>query len=156
MEIVRHLLRLFAYDEWANAESLASLKAAGAPPARALRFMGHIIGAEWLWLGRINEDRASMPVWPDLTLEECEAQLPDLARHWRDFLDALTPAELSRRVEYINTKGERWANTTEDILTHVVIHSAYHRGQIATELRAAGSTPAYTDFIHCVRQGLIE
>ena len=156
MEIVRHLLRLFAYDEWANAESLAALKAAGAPPARALRFMGHIIGAEWLWLGRLNEDRASMPVWPDLTMEECEAQLPDLARQWRDFLDALTPAELSRRVEYVNTKGERWANTTEDILTHVVIHSAYHRGQIATELRAAGSAPAYTDFIHCVRQGLVE
>src|SRR5919201_5137737 len=89
MEIVRHLLRLFAYDEWANRESLASLKAANPPPARALRFMGHIIGAEWLWLGRLKQDRASVPVWPDLTLEQCEAQLPDLARHWRDFLDAL-------------------------------------------------------------------
>jgi uncharacterized damage-inducible protein DinB len=156
MEIVRHLLRLFAYDEWANRESLASLKAAEAPPARALRFMGHIIGAEWLWLGRLNQNRASLPVWPDLTLEQCEAQMPDLARRWHDFLDALTPAELSRRVEYTNTKGEHWTNTTEDILTHVVIHSAYHRGQIATELRAAGSTPAYTDFIHCVRQGFVE
>jgi uncharacterized damage-inducible protein DinB len=156
MEIVRHLLRLFAYDEWANGESLASLKAAGAPPPRALRFMGHIIGAEWLWLGRLKQHRASLPVWPDLTVEQCEAQIPDLGRHWRDFLDALAPAELSRRVEYTNTKGENWTNTTEDILTHVVIHSAYHRGQIATELRAAGSVPAYTDFIHCVRQGLIE
>jgi len=43
----------------------------------------------------------------------------------------------------------------EDILTHVTIHSAYHRGQIASDLRAAGQAPAYTDFIHAVRLGLI-
>jgi uncharacterized damage-inducible protein DinB len=44
----------------------------------------------------------------------------------------------------------------EEILTHVVIHSAYHRGQIASDVRAAGGVPAYTDYIHAVRQGLIE
>jgi len=42
-----------------------------------------------------------------------------------------------------------------DILTHVLLHSAYHRGQIAVDLRAAGLTPAYTDYIHAVRQGKI-
>ena len=44
----------------------------------------------------------------------------------------------------------------EDILTHVVLHSAYHRGQIASQMRAGGAPPAYTDFIHAARQGLIE
>ena len=44
----------------------------------------------------------------------------------------------------------------EDILTHVLLHSAYHRGQIASQVRAGGEQPAYTDFIHAVRQGLIE
>jgi len=38
----------------------------------------------------------------------------------------------------------------------VITHSTYHRGQIAADLRAAGVQPAYTDFIHGVRQGLIE
>jgi uncharacterized damage-inducible protein DinB len=36
------------------------------------------------------------------------------------------------------------------------MHSAYHRGQIASLMRAGGSAPAYTDFIHAVRRGLIE
>jgi uncharacterized damage-inducible protein DinB len=36
------------------------------------------------------------------------------------------------------------------------MHSAYHRGQIASLMRAGGGIPAYTDFIHAVRQGLIE
>ncbi len=39
------------------------------------------------------------------------------------------------------------------MLTHTVIHSAYHRGQIETLLRQAGSAP-YTDYIHYVRRGL--
>jgi uncharacterized damage-inducible protein DinB len=59
-------------------------------------------------------------------------------------------------VSYTNSKGELWTSTVEDILTHLVIHSAYHRGQIASDLRSAGREPAYTDYIHAVRQGLIE
>jgi uncharacterized damage-inducible protein DinB len=35
------------------------------------------------------------------------------------------------------------------------MHSAYHRGQIAADMRAAGFEPVYTDFIHAVRQGYI-
>jgi uncharacterized damage-inducible protein DinB len=42
------------------------------------------------------------------------------------------------------------------MLVHTVLHSAYHRGQVAAEVRAAGGEPAYTDFIHAVRQGLVE
>ena len=45
--------------------------------------------------------------------------------------------------------------TPWDVLTHVVTDSAYHRGQVASELRAGGFEPAYTDFIHAVRQGLL-
>jgi uncharacterized damage-inducible protein DinB len=37
----------------------------------------------------------------------------------------------------------------------VVIHSAYHRGQIAADVRAAGHEPAYTDFIHATRTGRV-
>jgi uncharacterized damage-inducible protein DinB len=36
------------------------------------------------------------------------------------------------------------------------MHSTYHRGQIAAAMRQAGATPAYTDFIHAVRQGFVE
>lgn len=52
-------------------------------------------------------------------------------------------------------KGDSFSSTIEDILQHVITHSAYHRGQIAADLRTSGSTPAYTDFIHATRNGLI-
>ena len=91
-----------------------------------------------------------------MTLDQCAGEIADLARLWQDYLNALTPEQLSRPIPYVNTKGESWTNTVEDILTHAVIHSAYHRGQIAADVRASGHTPAYTDFIHGVRQGLVE
>ncbi len=31
-----------------------------------------------------------------------------------------------------------------------------HRGQVASDVRASGGVPAYTDYIHALRQGLIE
>ena len=43
-------------------------------------------------------------------------------------------------------------SSVEDVLTHVIIHSGYHRGQIAMLLGRAGHETAYTDFIHCIRQ----
>ena len=65
-------------------------------------------------------------------------------------------AGLNEKIEYRNSKGEPWSSRVEDILTHVLFHSAYHRGQVALEMRAAGLEPAYTDFIHAVRQGFVE
>jgi uncharacterized damage-inducible protein DinB len=143
--------RMLRYDVWANREALRSMRH-GAPD-RSLRWLGHIIGAEFLWLDRMDGTQPGLPVWPELSLDECEELLQDLAGR---IPDAVDPASLARQVRYTNTKGERWTSTVEEILTHVVIHSAYHRGQIASDLRASGQEPAYTDYIHAVRQGLVE
>jgi len=88
-------------------------------------------------------------VWPDLPLDKIAAQIEKLAAAW--------PAELGRTdaVDYVNSKGEKWTSRADDILAHVILHGAYHRGQIATIVRGSGETPAYTDYIHCVRQELI-
>jgi uncharacterized damage-inducible protein DinB len=156
VETRENLSRLFAYDDWANRETLAALQAAGAPPPKALRWMAHIVAVEDLWLSRLLQDGRTVAVWPELSLEECGAQLGGLGERWRELLAELAPDGLARPVSYVNSLGEAWTNTAEDILLHTVMHSVYHRGQIAAELRAAGHTPAATDFILAVRQGLVE
>ena len=117
--------------------------------------MGHIIGAEYLWWARLESRPAELAVWPDLSLDECGSRLHELSHRLMETLSAHLQ-RLSETVTYKNSKGETWTSTAEDILTHVTIHSAHHRGQIASDLRAAGQEPAYTDFIHAVRQGLID
>jgi uncharacterized damage-inducible protein DinB len=146
--------RLMRYDIWANGETLDSLRQIS-PPARSLRWMGHIIGAELLWLARLREEAAPLPVWPDLSVDACATHLHQLSEQWLEYLTDADPDRLDQQVRYTNSKGEPWGSRVEDILTHVTIHSAYHRGQIASDLRAAGHTPAYTDFIHAVRQGFV-
>ena len=155
MELIEHLRRQFAYDAWANREALTALNASARPSARPRQLLAHILSAERLWLERIREQPQSQPVWPDFTLDQCEAQIAELAGLWRDFLGKLSDARLSEKVTYKNSKGEPWTSTVEDILSHVVLHSAYHRGQIASQVRTGGEQPAYTDFIHAARQGLI-
>ena len=152
MDMHQHLRRLFTYDEWANREVMRVLKASATERSRKL--LAHILSAERLWLERIEQKPQSLPVWPDLTLEQCEQEIADLAPRWKDRLQGGT--DFSGEVAYKNSKGESWNSREEDILLHVIMHSAYHRGQIASDLRAAGFTPAYTDFIHGVRQGMVE
>jgi uncharacterized damage-inducible protein DinB len=148
------LERLLRYDAWANQQTLESLPRQGAP-ARSLRWMSHIIGAELLWLSRMEGKPAPLPVWPELSVEGCEERQRDLSRQLtRSLAGWANP--LGREVRYTNSKGEAWTSTVEDILTHLVIHSAYHRGQIASDVRGAGLEPAYTDYIHAVRQGLLQ
>jgi uncharacterized damage-inducible protein DinB len=156
VDLPDHLRRQFAYDAWANREVLSGLRASPRPAAGPLHLLAHILSAERLWLERIREQPQSLPVWPDFSFEQCEAQITDTARLWQEFLGQLSPAGLSAEVSYKNSKGEHWTSSLEDILTHVTLHSAYHRGQIASHLRAGGETPAYTDYIHAVRQDLIE
>lgn len=155
MDLLDYLRRQFVYDAWANGEVLANLRT-GKATKRSWQFMAHILSAERLWMERLKQQPQTLPVWPDFDLETCEAQAAQLARLWSEYLTALRAADLSHTISYKNTKGELWSSTVQDVLTHVVMHSAYHRGQIATEMRASGETPAYTDFIHAVRQGLIE
>ena len=154
--MLQRLHKLFAYDDWANRETLESLKRTGNPPPRSLRYLGHILAAEWLWLERLGQPKKAPAVWPETSLDQCEAQLADLRGTWQHYLGALTPETLAEPITYTNTKGEAWSNTIEDVLLHVVMHSGYHRGQIAADLRASGHTPAYTDYIQAVRQGSVK
>ena len=147
---------LFAYDAWANREALAALRAAASAPGKALRLMAHVVGCERLWLGRLERWPEPPAVWPDLDIAGCAAGVEELAARWSAYLDGIDPGRLDEPVAYVNSLGESWTSTAGEILTHTVLHSTYHRGQIATELRAAGHEPAYTDYIHAVRQGLVE
>ncbi len=156
MSVLDRIRRLFRYNEWANRETLASLVAAARPSERLTLVMAHIPGAEELWLNRLGRGKASGEVWPVLDLDACRRRCTEVGDEWAVFLADLAEGDLRRPVEYVNTKGEPWENRVEDILDHVINHSAYHRGQIAAGLRESGHKPAYTDFIHCVRRGLID
>jgi len=150
-----HLRKQFAYNAWANREVLTAIQAAAGADARILQLMSHILAAERLWLERLTRKPQSVPVWPESDLVRCEADAAELAKLWSEYLNLVAAGDLSQPISYKNSKGEAWTSTIIDVLTHVVMHSAYHRGQIASHMRETGHTPAYTDFIHATRQALL-
>ena len=156
MNVEDYLSRQFAYDLWANQETLRAIRAAGGGNRRSLQLMSHIIAAERVWLERLRQSPQSVPVWPEPDLAWCEAQTAELGRAWLAYLGEIGKGDASKTISYKNSKGELWTSAIVDVLLHVLMHSAYHRGQIASHMRASGETPAYTDFIHAVRQGFVK
>ena len=147
-----HLRRLFDYDDWANRAELEHLRGLRDAPRRAIDLLAHIAAAQWVWYSRLRGETSPVLVWPSFTLEECAFHLTELPRLWDPVLDG---ADFDKEIDYTNSKGEQWTSRIGEVLTHLVLHGAYHRGQIALVVRGAGETPAYTDFIECTRRGWI-
>lgn len=144
------LRNLFVYDEWAIDRSLSSLK----EPAnsRAQSMLSHILLAEKIWLARLKgEDSSSIPVFEELPLDECVRLANELNAAYLAFIDSLAESDIESLIEYKDTRGNAFTTSIEDILTHVAIHSAYHRGQIAMLVRDGGGEPVGTDYIGFTR-----
>ena len=161
MHAVEHYRKLYRYDRWANGEVVRVLASAGDAPSpeavqRAVKLLAHVVGAEWTWLARLSIPTEETAVWPEMDLGQCGRQIDLLGNVWQGYLNGASPADIEKTIEYRNSKGERWQSRVEDVLLHVAMHSAYHRGQIALEMRAAGLNPAYTDFIQATRAGAVK
>jgi len=152
MDRISNFRDLFAYDWWSNVRVADALIAAPASPENAAELLAHIVGAARLWFGRLQGDAAGLQPWPTLSLAESRAAFDELRSAWRAYLDTLTPERLLDEVSYTNSMGVAYSSTIGDILTQVINHSTYHRGQIASAMRRAGLAPVLTDFIVYARE----
>ena len=84
-------------------------------------------------------------------MDEIEVQIDQMREGWESYLGALGELDLPVTIKYANSKGKAFESRRDDVLQHVVAHGAYHRGQIASDLRASGDTPAVTDLVFATR-----
>jgi len=123
-----------------------------APPLDALRLYGHLLAAEHVWLARIDGSEPDVAVWSPLGIEECASLGARNHSAFALMVETLSADELQRTVRYRNSKGDEFVNTVEDILMHVALHGAYHRGQVARIVRGEGGAPLATDYILFIRE----
>ncbi len=150
------LKRSLAYDSWANRCVADTLRGLESIPKDILSLFGHLVAAQQLWLDRVHGDESSIAVWPDLSFDEIDERLRLVADAWKLLLENQREDKLLRPIAYTNSRGAPWANRVEEIMHHVALHSAHHRGQIALFMRQSGIDPPLTDFIHAVRMGQLE
>jgi uncharacterized damage-inducible protein DinB len=152
------LLELMAYDAWANAQVLDAAARLSRDEREARPLSGfpsihqtlvHLLWAEELWLRRWQGESSAPALDPAQYpgLEAVREHLDRVREEQGRFLGALDPAAPGRRVAYRNFKGERWEYTLSQMVQHLVVHSAHHRGQVAALLRHLGRTPPHTDYL---------
>jgi uncharacterized damage-inducible protein DinB len=152
--------RWFEYEKDSHRKVLESLDAvpeadrSSEPYQKALSIMGHVIAARQMWLHRMDPafERPAELFPTSLTRDDLAARLATMERGWTDRFARLTEPELQRSFTYRATEGDWYRSTIYDVLTQLYGHSLYHRGQIASLVRAAGGQPAQTDFIFWVRE----
>jgi uncharacterized damage-inducible protein DinB len=153
MDSLDSLRHLFEYDYWANQVALRSIATLNTTTERALKVAGHIVGAQRVWLVRLETPGAAPPVpWPLMSLEEANAAVIEVHQRWNSFFGNLAPERLDEDLVHRNSKGAEFRAPVRDVLMQLVVHGAYHRGQIAAAVREAGGTPSSTDYITYVRQ----
>ncbi|BDQ03602.1 DinB family protein [Ignavibacterium sp.] len=116
---------------------------------KAIKIFNHLLNAHQIWNSRILQKEISTSVWeirPLYDLEEIEIN------NHNQSLEILNSKTLDEKIHYSNTKGQKFSNNILDILFHIINHSTYHRGQIASDFRQNGLEPIVTDFIVYKRQ----
>ena len=154
---------LYDYNAWANHRSLDAasalsteqfVKPMGSSFGSVRDTLGHIQGAEWVWLERFQGRSPSS--LPDTTQFQ---DITSLRERWNElegrllgFVRGLTQSDLDRVMEYKTLKFGVYSNPLCESMQHVVNHGTYHRGQVTTLLRQLGARPIATDLMHFHRE----
>ena len=151
MTALEQLRRMWDHCAWADAALLVALELADDLPAEPLREYAHVVGAEEVWLARVEGRSAAAPIWPDLPLPEVRALAERVRAGYAAFLATLDDALLTSAIAYTNSAGRSFETPLGDILLHTMLHGQYHRGKINLLLRQADLAPAPVDYIGFVR-----
>jgi uncharacterized damage-inducible protein DinB len=149
--VKEHLERLFEHMAWADERTLKALRKAEGTSQLAHSELAHVLGVEHVWLARLEGRPATVAVWPNLSVDECERLSRETQAGFRAFVERQDESTLDRAVHYRNSAGAEFDSKVSDILLHVALHGSYHRGKVAAAMRASGAEPAATDYIGFVR-----
>ena len=138
MSTLALLRTMFRYRAWANAELLETM--AGFDPASqaadlnaALRLVNHTYVVDRIFathlVGTAHEYAADNTVQTP-SLAELRAALTASDKWYQDFLESLSPEQLAESIAFRFTDGDEGYMSREEMLTHLVVHSGYHRGEV--------------------------
>jgi uncharacterized damage-inducible protein DinB len=156
MNLIDQYKKSIRHNTWANREVYNNIRKNNLPAPECIKLLSHIAAAEFLWIARLREERGVMNVWPELDIKYIGMQLENLSIIWSEIEENLPNTNMDKEISYANSKGEKFKSSIGDMLWHVFQHSSYHRGQIALKMRELGGDPAYTDYIHSIRNNLVQ
>lgn len=111
---------------------------------KSVKLFNHVLNAHQIWNNRIDPKQTPFGVWE---LHDTQDLKTIDKTNYEQTLQILDKFDLNETINYSNSKGQAFSNSIKDILFHVINHSTYHRGQVATEFKQYGLEPLVTDYI---------
>ena len=146
-----HLRHLFEYNDWANRRMIVSLKENGSK--RSLSILAHLLITEKEYFERLyGKDSTGFDFWPQMTIHDCSTLAKENAGQYEKLLKRFDDEAIGMYVKYKTSEGIQYENTFREILSHVLIHSSTHRGNIMLKLREEGFEPPTIDYIIYLRE----
>ncbi|HEB71890.1 MAG TPA: hypothetical protein ENI77_04650 [Nitrospirae bacterium] len=141
--------RLFRFDAGCKLKTLEFMRSSPSLDPDAINIFAHILSAENMWLSRLELGVKAPPpkLWQGRTLDQCADEMESVIGHWTRYLGGLSEEDYSKQVSFINLKGIQVDRPVYDLLTQVLNHSTYHRGQIATLVGKREVDAPPTDYI---------
>jgi uncharacterized damage-inducible protein DinB len=149
---------LFAFNRWANAKMLDACRkltpeqygaepAPGWPPVRTT--VWHIVIVTEGWLRALSGDPdQSFPAEAEVSTPDAAAGVLERAYRIQDtLLPTLTPEALATP-RTISRRGRTAVLPPWVVLRHIVNHTTYHRGQVASKLKRFGVQQPETDLVY--------
>lgn len=149
-----HFYKLFKFNHWANETVVEFLLEKNIQEDKILSIASHIYLAQENWYCRTVGRQTDLPVWDLKTFQEIAEQTSASDQKWLDLISSMDDPDFDGILNYANMAGQPHMNTVQDVLTHVINHATYHRGQIIYLIRDKGITPPSTDYIRYARQFL--
>lgn len=155
---MQHTLhRLFRYKAWANDELLAALAKLGddAPVTQlAIRAMSHAYVVDRIFAAHLRRtDHAYTSANPSHlpTLRDLSSDIRTSDREYIDYVSTLDRDRLAERIDFRFTDGAPGCMSREEMLLHLIVHGAGHRGQVSAVMLLDAVAPAadgFTTYLH--------
>ena len=150
MNAIDIIRRMWEHCQWADAVLFTAVRSRP-EDSEVWREYAHILGAEAVWIARLERRVSQVPVWPTLAVDDAEQLRAAVITGYEAYIGALDEATLSDAVTYRNSQGAEFTTVAGDILMQVLLHGQYHRGKINLMLRQAHDEPVPTDYIAFAR-----
>jgi uncharacterized damage-inducible protein DinB len=151
MESIEYLRELYIYNDWANRRIITALKSNLSD--KSLKILAHLLVTEQEYYERLyGKDSTGFEFWQNLTLEDCGKLAKENAERYERLLRQFDDEGLGQTVSYKTSEGVAYTNSFRELLTHVLIHSSTHRGNIVLKMREENFTPPGIDYIIYLRE----
>lgn len=150
---------LFKYKAWSNDQlfiELAKVDSLAQQEAQhnAMRILNHIYVVDQIFAAHLSgavQSFTATNTSETPTLEALRDGVAMLDAWYVDYAADVSPEQLAENIAFTFTDGDQGLMTREEMLTHVSLHGAYHRGGAGRIMTQAGTPPPrdlYTRFLH--------